>query len=359
MDFPNSDPHFLRSETRRTCFFRTDAPTLDENVLSLSSLSYPLNIALFPLCLHPLTLYRSRRSSNQPLNLSQASNSLLFTTQAARYYRQTAPPPEPIGKRSALSSAHEHGAASAAAAEILLTRKSKERSGVKEYEYDISGMRRPRSRPASIRSSRRSSVRSVRSRTTVQRKQSIETVRSRVSTSSLSGSRLSGRFSRLILDEPASLTNIPTELVHAIVSYVSRADLVNLICVCQHLRSETTILLYSKPSFVSTYRFAQFVTTISQHRRLADLVREVDLSHISKLPNDLGLAGWREWKYRSESLYSIYPSPDENVDRSSSKHPLAHPLLLKYSTGGHDIPLGSLMHIVKSCPHLRYISFMV
>ena len=89
-----------------------------------------------PLCTVPLTVslmdYRSRRSNNQPLNLSKASNSLLFTTQATRYYRQTAPPPEPIGKRA---SSREHGTTSAA--EILLTRKSKERSGVSEMNMKL------------------------------------------------------------------------------------------------------------------------------------------------------------------------------------------------------------------------------
>jgi hypothetical protein len=81
------------------------------------------------------------------------------------------------------------------------------------------------------------------------------------------------------------------------------------------------------------------------------VLRELDLSHFSKLPKDMELAGWLEWKYRTESLYSHYPQDGETT---ATKHPLAHPLLLKYSTGGHDVPLGHLMHIVKACPHLRY-----
>jgi len=229
--------------------------------------------------------------------------------------------------------------------------KNKERMS----DYDVTGVRRPRSRPASIRSSRRSSIRSGRSRNApVQRKQSFETVRSRLSVAS---SRLSGGFSRLIIEEPASLTNIPTELVHSIVRYLTRADLLNLICVCQQLRSETTMLLYTKPYFKSTYRFAQFVTTVSHNQKLAELVRELDLSHISKLPRDSGLAGWREWKYRSESLYSLYPGQEmegNNANGSTKTHPPAHPLLLKHSLGGPDVPLGSLMHIIKSCFRLRY-----
>ena len=237
-----------------------------------------------------------------------------------------------------------------------MSMKSKERVGTTEYEYDISGMRRPISRPASIRSSPKNSVRSTRSRTKVQRKQSFETVHSRLSAaSSASGSRFSGRFSRLIIEEPASLTNIPTELVHAIARYLPRPDLLNLGLTSHQLYTETIVLLYSKPYFVSTYRYAQFVTTVSHNPRLADLVRELDLSYISKLPKDSELAGWREWKHRTESLYSVYPGPDPDGGIAEGHHPLAHPLLKKYSTGSHDIPLGSLMHVVKSCPHLRYL----
>jgi F-box-like len=303
-----------------------------------------------------LTTCRSKRTNNQPLSLSKASNSLLFTTQASRDYRPAPPPPEPIGKRTPLTSSSTESGMSISAAEILMLRKSKERHSVLDYDYDISGARKQRSRPPSIRSSRKSSVRSFRSRHAVQRKQSIETVQSRFSiSSSMSGSHLSGRFSRLAIDEPASLTNIPTELVLSIVRYLTRSELLNLVRTCQQLRSEAVMFLYAKPFFTSTYRFAQFVTTISHNRKLADLVRELDLSHIQKLPKDSGLAGWREWKYRTEPLYSIYPSQagENSLDRAPEKHPLAHPHLLKHTTGGHDIPLGSLMHIVKSCPHLR------
>ena len=294
---------------------------------------------------------RSRRSSNQPLSLSKASNSLLFTTTATRSYQQSAPAPEPIGKRSNTTSSLSYGSTSTFATEIMLLKNKERMSG-----YDDYGVRRPRSRPASIRSSRRSSVRSGRSRNAhVQRKQSSETVQSRVS---IASSRLSAGFSRLIMEEPASLTNIPTELVHSIVRYLTRADLLNLICVCQQLRSETTMLLYAKPYFKSTYRFAQFVTTVSHNQKLAELVRELDLSHIAKLPRNSGLAEWREWKYRSELLYSIYPGQETeggNTNGPDTPHPLAHPLLAKYSTGGRDVPLGSLMHIVKACSRLRYL----
>jgi hypothetical protein len=158
------------------------------------------------------------------------------------------------------------------------------------------------------------------------------------------------------MEEPASLANIPTELVHSIMSYLPRGDILNMVCASRQLRAEVLPLLYTKPYFTSTYRFAQFVTTVSHNPRLAELVKELNLSHISHLPRDSNLAGWREWKYRSESLYTVYPVHDtESNDpaRPAYKHPLAHPLLLKYTTGGHDIPLGSLMHVLKACSRLR------
>jgi F-box-like len=288
---------------------------------------------------------RRKKRSNQPLSLSQASNSLLFTTFAARSHRPTGPPPEPIGKKTISTKVVE-----ITPSEVVL-RKSKERAGLPDY--DLPSPRIPRSRPSSIRSSHRSSIRSGRSRATVHRKQSFETVRSRMS---IASSRLSGGFSRLIIEEPASLTNIPMELVHTIARFLPRSDLLNLVCVCQQLRAQITMLLYTRPFFGSTYRFAQFVTSISHNPRLADLVRELDLSGISKLPKR-DLAGWREWKYRSESLYSIYPpSPDgDGVEEvSTAKHPLAHPLLKKYSTGGHDIALGAILHVISACTRLRY-----
>lgn len=118
------------------------------------------------------------------------------------------------------------------------------------------------------------------------------------------------------------------------------------------------MLLYAKPYFRSTYRFAQFVTTVSHNQKLAELVRELDLSHISKLQRDSGLAGWREWKFRSESLYSIYPGQEtegNDTNKATRVHPPAHPLLLRQSTGGPDVPLGALIHILKACSRLRYL----
>jgi hypothetical protein len=299
---------------------------------------------------------RSKRISYEPLSLSKASNSLLFTTQADRFHRYPTPAPEPIGKRAGSASpSREKDKLTLSAAEILLRGKSIERSGVSDYDL----ARRARSRPSSIRSSRKSSIRSGRSRPAIQsRRQSIDTVQSRYSYSSTASANcLGGGFNRLIMEEPASLINIPTELVHVIVDFLPRADLLNFVCVNRQLHSDTIMLLYSKPYFTSTYRFAQFVTTVSHNSRLAELVRGLDLSHISHLPKNTHLAGWREWKYRSESLYTVYPVQDKesnNPDRPVHKHPRAHPLLLKYSTGGHDIPLGSLMHVLKACTHLRY-----
>jgi len=298
---------------------------------------------------------RSRRKVNQPLSLSQASNSLLFSTYEARRYRQVGPAPEPIGKRSSMEKTANKSAT--ASHDTLLAHKAKGRKALTEFDYDMPLYRRPKSRAPSIKSSRRSSIRSNRSRA-VQRRQSAETIRSRISVGSIaSGSRLSCGLSRLILEEPASLTNIPLELLYTICDHLTTHDLLNLILVCKDMRTDLNPVLYSKPYFSTTYRFAQFVTTISHNRNLAELVQELNLSHFSNIEPSSPLAGWREWKFRTEPLYSIAIGIEvDKQGKEISKHPLAHPLLRKYSTGGADVPLGSLMHIVKSCTQLRYVS---
>jgi hypothetical protein len=235
-----------------------------------------------------------------------------------------------------------------------MTQKSKGRPALTELDYDIINHRRPKSRTPSIRSSRRSSVRSSRSRV-LQRRQSAETIRSRLSiASTASGSRLSCGFSRLILEEPASLTNIPLEVLYTICNHLTTQDLLNLILVCKDLRTDLNPVLYTKPYFSTTYRFAQFVTTISHNRNLAELVQDLNISHFASLESASPLAGWREWKYRTEPLYTLAVATESDRQaKGISKHPLAHPLLRKYSPGRADVPLGSLMHIVKSCTSLR------
>ncbi len=324
------------------------------------SFSAALHWVLPVLSVIHMLMTRSKRSQNQPLNLSQASNSLQFSTHAARYYKAAGAPPEPIGKRGSsittVTISHEKRNATSPAPDTYASRRLIGRGSATGYDYDISAVKKPHSRPPRVRSSRKSSVRSVPIRT-AQKRQSIETIRSRVSAaSSMSGSRLSSKFDLLILEEPASLTNIPVELVHAITQHLSRLDVLNLNRTSKQMYAETIMLLYTRPYFSSTYRYAQFVTTISHNQQLACLVRELHLSPFAKMPMN-ELAGWREWKYRTEALYTLYPNNDA-PDNSNSEHiyvnhPLAHPLLLKYSPGVHDVPLGSLLHIVKSCPHLR------
>ena len=268
------------------------------------------------------------------------------------------PAPEPIGKHSETTTpvTKKH----VTAGEIILSQKSKALSGMSEYDYDVSIYSRPKSRTPSIRSSRRSSIRSGRTKA-VHRRQSVETIRSLLSmASSASSSRLSCGFNRLIPEEPPSLTNIPLEILYGICNTLSTHDLLNLILVCKGLRTDLTPVLYAKPYFKSTYRLAQFVTVVSHNRHLAELVHEINLSNFARMPKDSPLAGWREWKYRSEPLYSVTFFSENEKPKISQGHPLGHPLLRKFATGGPDVPLGSLMHIVKSCSHLRYsLSFHV
>ena len=85
----------------------------------------------------------------------------------------------------------------------------------------------------------------------------------------------------------------------------------------------------------------------------------LDLSNLGK---DAGederpLAGWREWKFRSDPLHTIHR--DDVVPFKSGKgvvktiHPPPSPFLQRYSYI-RDIPIGAVIHLLAACPFLRY-----
>ena len=130
------------------------------------------------------------------------------------------------------------------------------------------------------------------------------------------------------------------------------------------------IAIYSKPEFASTYRFAQFVTTVIHSQHYAEMVRVLDLSRFGQEDlKDLPLAGWREWKYRSEPLYSIQreiQSPgckiqpghgrqlNEQEIHSNPNHPKPNPFLKQWSTC-RDVPTGALIHVLKACTRIKLV----
>ncbi|CUM67576.1 uncharacterized protein PRCAT00005276001 [Priceomyces carsonii] len=188
---------------------------------------------------------------------------------------------------------------------------------------------------------------------------------------------------------------------------------------------------YQDLSFTSTYRFAQFITYLRLNVSVGQYVKSIDLSNIrpgnyeetlneederetdSKIDFNSVLkllAGWRDWKYKTNPLYSLHPHPSssnltkvasnsqssvhsgksnssskslkfaklfkfmkskkrrnsqcmrenlqkvpkvEVVDLSESKasHPKINKFLLNYSSS-RDIPIGYVLHLINLCPNI-------
>ena len=184
----------------------------------------------------------------------------------------------------------------------------------------------------------------------------------------------------------ATINDLPLELLSRIISYIGYDKHYNTLVYCLYVSKRwykaTKIVLYRQPRFVSTYRVAQFVTSLRLHPENGNLVKILKLSDLQNglifkehdnedeeegasdmdeslsegdndeqnnieengngvAPNengrnnnnnvnnseplsDIAYAGWRDWRYRNDPLYS---SPVLNsytvrriVSRSSSIH---------------------------------------
>jgi hypothetical protein len=108
------------------------------------------------------------------------------------------------------------------------------------------------------------------------------------------------------------LLDFPLELLDDILGNLDQASLLNLVTVSKVVSSLAMRHLYFEPQFVSTYRFAQFVTTVSTNEEIASYVKILDISSIpvdlTKPGTDQPLAGWRDWKLRSEPICSLNSS---------------------------------------------------
>lgn len=167
-----------------------------------------------------------------------------------------------------------------------------------------------------------------------------------------------------------TLENIPFEIQDQIFSSLSQETLHALLLTSSGLVEAAAIAMYSRPEFASTYRFAQFVTTVSHSQRYAEMVRVLDLSMFWQgNDKEVALAGWREWKYRTEPLYSIQkdvsspgsriqPGQGRQLDgqeiKSNPTHPKPNPFLKQWSMC-RDIPIGALIHVLKACPRIKSV----
>ena len=152
---------------------------------------------------------------------------------------------------------------------------------------------------------------------------------------------------------------IASEVKDHIFSYLPQETLFCLLLTSPALSEEAAILLYHSPKFFTTYRFAQFVTTVSHSRRYADLVRVFELSDRKEAEDRAnGFASWREWKYREIPLYAAQAPPKQLMEPKKKTYKGTHPgtNYLFNKTGGGVMPIGSVVHTLAACRNIRLCS---
>lgn len=159
----------------------------------------------------------------------------------------------------------------------------------------------------------------------------------------------------------ADFSALPVEIIATVLMMLGDGDqmtLVKCLYVSKVFYKATKMVLYRSPKFTSTYRVAQFVTSLRIHSENGRYVKILDLSHLKNglvtdddsetngptsnsnsnflyanadgLPDALfddtdyefALAGWRDWRYRHDPLYGATILNSFNlkkvVSRSSS-----------------------------------------
>jgi hypothetical protein len=124
-------------------------------------------------------------------------------------------------------------------------------------------------------------------------------------------------------------------------------------------------LMYERPLFASTYRFAQFAHIVGHKKHYGDMVRVLDVSPFWESPrNEEPQAGWREWKYRNDVLHranrerntrrGFTVSTPAVMRRPGSSHPLPSPFLISWAFH-RDLPIGGICHVLRACGRLKQV----
>ncbi|KAL7275134.1 hypothetical protein RUND412_001953 [Rhizina undulata] len=166
--------------------------------------------------------------------------------------------------------------------------------------------------------------------------------------------------------EHPKLETLPSEILDEIASYLSQPSLLALSKVSKRMYSEIADTLYVQPSFASTYRFAQFVSVVSSNPSLARMVRVLDLGSMgSHIPTDDPIAGWREWKYRTNPLHTIHRDDLETGGQKKGFIAISPTLhyspstfsVASYKSGpspGRSIAkTRALIHVLAACTYIR------
>lgn len=153
------------------------------------------------------------------------------------------------------------------------------------------------------------------------------------------------------------LESLPPELLDHVCSYLPQKRLYALVHTSKALSEAAAINLYHNPKFASSYRLAQFVTTVSHSRHHAEMVRKFGLwdNTLVKDQSD-ELASWMEWKYRSVPLYAARtPEQTTKLTKDVKKrviHPRSNQFLSK-SELNKGINTGAIVHVLAACRNLR------
>ncbi|ODV89185.1 hypothetical protein CANCADRAFT_3818 [Tortispora caseinolytica NRRL Y-17796] len=204
--------------------------------------------------------------------------------------------------------------------------------------------------------------------------------------------------SLIIVKKHIPLDTLPIEVLSLVCSFLDQPDLYKISLLSRRIAIAATPHLYASPVFLSSYRFAQFTSTVSRDSRLASYVRNLDLptmfSEESEMRLQRGLgkpngsaknyfATWRDWKYRTDPLYmprrsassfnvknamqcreksrnlplsSRYHKTEEMLPvlATNGAHPLQSALFSRYSKC-KDAPIGAILQLLLVCKNLRSI----
>ena len=148
---------------------------------------------------------------------------------------------------------------------------------------------------------------------------------------------------------------VASEVKDHIFSYLPQESLYCLLLSSPALSEEAAIALYHSPKFRTTYRFAQFVTTVSHSWRYANMVRVFELSDRKEAQDRAnGFASWREWQYREISLYRAQAPPKQLIVPKKITYKGTHPGINSFfNKTNFSMPVGSVVHVLAACRNIR------
>lgn len=201
---------------------------------------------------------------------------------------------------------------------------------------------------------------------------------------------------RLLMPKRRRFTALPSEIQDLVFLYLDEELLRTCLYVLRSFYKLSKPHFYKSVSFSLTYRLAQFVTILRIMPSNGVYVRRLDLSELragncgvdgeEEENLDAVLAGWRDWKYANNPLYTMHPAPPpahvppQKQDTPKLRHyfkkkrriapkltpkpkpqpaTLTHPKINRYLanyTSSKDVPVGHLVHILLLCPHIEHLN---